>query len=132
MNRIFTAVQDLNRNNNIGFDSFKLLKSNQKDIKLSYYDFYTHLEALAKRVKDFMTELARCKEIMTKIAVGISRKTMEFYVIKFEDLVRELDLSLQHLQNYVNLWLLQQQEKRKPKKYMLAHKCASGHQQQAY
>jgi hypothetical protein len=87
----------LNHNSSIDFITFKLLKAKQDNLKLSYYDFYTHLEVLAKKVSDFMTEVTRCRQIMDKIKMGISKKTMDAYIMKFGDLIMELKRSLEHL-----------------------------------
>jgi hypothetical protein len=55
------------------------------------------LEVLAKKVSDFMTEVTRCRQIMDKIKMGISKKTMDAYIMKFGDLIMELKRSLEHL-----------------------------------
>ena len=50
-----------------------------------------------------MIELNRCRNIMSTISTGITKKTMDFYVEKFEGLIEEFILNTNHLENYVNL-----------------------------
>ena len=63
------------------------MKAQQKDIKVSYYDFYSHLENITKKISDLVVELTRCRSIMGKIGTGITLKTMQFYINKFEGLI---------------------------------------------
>ena len=66
-----------------------------------------------------MTEVTRCRQIMAKITVGISKKTMNAYINKFEDLIKELKRSLEHLQHYLDLLgNLQRKEIKIAKKYL--------------
>lgn len=76
-------MKQLNHNSSIDFITFKLLKSQQKDIKISFYDFYSHLENMTKKISDLVVELTRCRSIMGKIGTGITLKTMHFYIDKF-------------------------------------------------
>ena len=40
---------------------------------------------------------------MSTISTGITKKTMNFYVEKFEGLIEEFTLNTNHLESYVNL-----------------------------
>lgn len=70
---------------------------------------------------------------MDKITVGISKKTMDAYIIKFGDLIKELKRSLEHLKHYVDLLgNLQRKERKTTKKYMLTPRNEQAHPQFAW
>ena len=115
-------MKHLNHNSSIDFITFKLLKAQQKDINLSYYDFYSHLENMAKKISDLVTELTRCRSVMGKIGTGISLKTMRFYINKFEGLIEEMRTSVAHLKSYVQMLTRLQRDNKPPKRCLLVHK----------
>lgn len=84
-------------------------------MKLSFFEFYSHLETITKRVNDFAVELDRCRQIMLKITTGISCRTLTFYTSKFETLISEMDSNVKYLQNYIELLHnIHRQEARQP------------------
>jgi hypothetical protein len=67
-----------------------------------FCEFYTHLEAIIKEVNDFSIELTRCRSIV-KLTKGISHKTMQLYVSRFDTLTSEMGSKLKFLNHYVSM-----------------------------
>lgn len=78
-----------------------MLKNKEKDIRLSYYDFYSHLATLTTKINSFVVELERCRNILNQLTTGITHKTMQFYIDRFEALVAELTTSTKYLEDYL-------------------------------